>query len=161
MKKQFIEGGRIVNTHGVRGEVKIDVWTDSPEFLGKIKTLYIDGVPHSQESARPHKGMLLSKLSGVDDINAAMLLKGKLVTFDRADAPLRPGSYFNCDLLGAKCVDSRGGEIGVLTQVMEAPAGMVYVIEGESEHLVPAVPEFVKSVDADSGLIVLELIEGM
>ena len=62
MKERFIEAGEIVNTHGVRGEVKIMPWTDTPEFLRAVKTLYIDGRPHKVLASRIHKGAILAQL---------------------------------------------------------------------------------------------------
>ena len=90
-KKQYIEAGRIVNTHGVRGELKIEVWLDSAEFLRSFKRVFI----------------------------------------------------------------------GERVDVLERPASNIYVVKGETEHLIPAVPEFVMSTDAENGLITVRLIEGM
>ena len=90
-KQQYIEAGKIVNTHGVRGEVKIQVWLDSPEFMRRFKTLYIDSKPVRLLSSRAHKGFLIDMLDGVEDINAAMSLKNKTVYIDRADAKLKKG----------------------------------------------------------------------
>ena len=94
MKEKYIEAGEIVNTHGVRGEVKIMPWTDTPEFLRAIKTLYVEGRPVRVLSSRIHKGALLASLEGVEDVNAAMRLKGKRVSIDRDDARLPEGRFF-------------------------------------------------------------------
>ena len=161
MKERFIEAGEIVNTHGVRGEVKIMPWTDTPEFLRAIKTLYIDGKPVRVVAARVHKGAVLASLEGVQDVNAAMRLKGKRVLIDRSDAKLEPGRFFIQDIIGAHVVTDSGEDIGTLTEVIDAPAGMIYVVNGKTEHLIPAVPEFVLSTDADTGIITVRLIEGM
>ena len=161
MKEKFIEAGEIVNTHGVRGEVKIMPWTDTPEFLRAVKTLYIDGKPVRVLASRVHKGALLTSLEGVEDVNAAMRLKGRRVYMDRDDAPLEPGRFFIQDIIGARVVTESGEEIGTLCEVIDAPAGMVYVVRGETEHLIPAVDEFVLRTDADAGLITVRLIEGM
>ena len=82
MKERFIEAGEVVNTHGVRGEVKIIPWTDSAEFLAAIRTLYIDGRAVKVRAARVHKGTVLAALEGVEDVNAAMRLKGRRVFID-------------------------------------------------------------------------------
>jgi len=140
MKEKFIEAGEIVNTHGVRGEVRIAPWTDSAEFLTGFKTLYIDGRPVRVQSSRVHKTMLLARFEGVEDVNAAMRLKGKTVSIDRNDARLPEGGYFLQDIIGARVVTESGAEIGLLSDIIEAPAGNVYVVRGEKEHLIPAVP---------------------
>ena len=160
-KKQYIEAGRIVNTHGVAGEVKIEVWLDSPQFLKSFKRCFIDRREVRLLSARVHKGFLIVKLEGVEDVNAAMALKGRTVFIDRADARLPKGAFFLQDIIGASVVDESGSEIGKLVDVMEAPASNVYVVKGEREHLIPAVPEFILSTDADNGIITVHLIEGM
>lgn len=160
-KKQYIEAGRIVNTHGVAGEVKIEVWLDSPQFLKSFKRCFIDRREVKLLSARVHKGFLIVKLEGVEDVNAAMALKGRTVFIDRADARLPKGAFFLQDIIGASVVDESGSQIGKLVDVMETPASNVYVVKGEREHLIPAVPEFVLSTDADNGIITVHLIEGM
>ena len=160
-KKQYIEAGRIVNTHGVAGEVKIEVWLDSPQFLKSFKRCFIDRREVKLLSARVHKGFLIVKLEGVEDVNAAMALKGRTVFIDRADARLPKGTFFLQDIIGASVVDESGNEIGKLVDVMETPASNVYVVKGEREHLIPAVPEFILSTDADNGIITVHLIEGM
>ena len=160
-KKQYIEAGRIVNTHGVAGEVKIEVWLDSPQFLKSFKRCFIDGSEVKLLSGRVHKGFLIAKLEGVEDVNAAMAMKGRTVFIDRADARLPKGAFFLKDIIGASVVDEQGREIGKLTDVMETPASNVYVVKGETEHLIPAVPEFIMSTDAENGIITVHLIEGM
>lgn len=160
-KSQFIEAGKIINTHGIKGEVKIDVWLDSPEFLKKFKTVYIDGAAVKILSARVHKSFLITLLEGVDDVNAAMRLKNKTVFIDRSDAKLPKGAYFLGDILGAEVVTEDGAVIGRLEDIMETPASNIYVVRGESEHLIPAVPEFIRRVDAEAGRITVRLIEGM
>ena len=160
-KKQYIEAGRIVNTHGIAGEVKIEVWLDSPQFLKSFKRCFIDRREVKLLSARVHKGFLIVKLEGVEDVNAAMALKGRTVFIDRADARLPKGAFFLQDIIGASVVDESGREIGKLADVMETPASNVYVVKGEREHLIPAVPEFILSTDAENGIITVHLIEGM
>lgn len=160
-KSALIEAGRIVNTHGVSGEVKIEVWLDSPQFLRRCGRIYLDGAARQILSAKAQKNFLIVKLEGVEDLNAAMALKGRTVSIARADAPLRRGEYFIQDILGASVVDEQGREIGKLTDVLERPASNIYVVQGETEHLIPAVPEFVLSTDVDAGVITVHLIEGM
>ena len=161
MKQPFLEAGEIVGTFGVRGEVKLQPWCDSAEFLKRFKTLYIDGEPREVLSSRVHKGMLIALLKGAEDVNAAMALKNKIVYFAREDAKLPAGRYFIADLIGARVVDESGAQVGELTEVLEMPAGQVYVVQGETEHTIPAVPEFVQDIDVDAGMIRVRLIEGM
>lgn len=160
-KQQYIEAGRIVNTHGVNGEVKIEVWLDSPQFMKKCGRIFVGGNPVRIISGREHKGFLLARLEGVDDVNAAMCLKGKNVFIDRSDAKLPRGAFFLQDIIGASVVDEQGREVGRLAEIMETPASMIYVVRGEAEHLIPAVPEFILNTDDEAGVITVHMIEGM
>lgn len=160
-KQAFIEAGRIVNTHGVAGEVKIEVWLDSPDFMKRFRRLFLGQRELNVESARIHKSFLLCKLRGVDDVNAAMALKGKTVSIAREDARLPKGAYFLQDLLGASVRDEQGNEIGKLVEVLERPASNIYVVQGETEHLIPAVPEFIRNTDVENGVVTVRLIEGL
>ena len=159
--KEYVEAGRIVNTHGVNGEVKIEVWLDSPEYFRSFKRLYLNGEEKKVLSARVHKSFVIARLDGVEDLNAAMALKGKTVEILRADAHLKEGEFFVQDILGFRVVDERGTEIGRLVDAEETPASMLYVVRGESEHLIPAVREFILSIDAEKEEIRVHLIEGM
>ena len=160
-KQQYIEAGRIVNTHGVAGEVKIEVWLDSPAFLRRFPRVFIGGAEKKLLFGRAHKGFLIAKLEGVDDVNAAMALKGKTITVDRNDVRLPKGTFFVQDILGARVVDEDGREIGRLTDVLERPAHNIYVVKGEREHLIPAVPAFILRTDAEAGVITVHMIEGL
>ena len=159
--KEYVEAGRIVNTHGVAGEVKIEVWLDSPEFFKKFKRLYLDGNERKILSARPHKQFIIARLEGVNDLNTAMALKGKNVDILRADAHLKKGEFFVQDIIGFTVLDEHGQVIGKLVDAEETPASMIYVVRGESEHLIPAVKEFILGIDEEKEEIRVHLIEGM
>ena len=161
MKKQYLEAGRIVNTHGVRGEVRIEPWADEAAFLTRFKRFYMDGQPVKVRSCRVHKTLCIAALEGIDDVNAAMALKGKVIFIDRKDAKLPKGTVFLQDILGARVVDEEGNDLGVLEQVLPAPAASVYVVKGEREILIPDVPAFILDKDAENGVITVRLIEGM
>ena len=160
MKKRFLEAGQIVSTHGIAGEVKILPWCDGPEFLKEFDTFYIDGTAYPVEQARIHKNMLLCKLSGVDDMNAAQVMKNKVVCIDRDDARIPEGRVFISDLIGLP-VYADGQEIGVLKDVYTGPANDVYIVKGEKDYMIPAVSEFLEDVNVDEGYIRVRLIEGM
>jgi 16S rRNA processing protein RimM len=161
MKKEFLEAGKIINTHGIRGEVKIDPWADDAEFLRRFKTIYIDDTAVKVVRSRVHKNFLIAQLEGIDDVDTAMRLKNKVVFINRADAHLDKGQWFIQDIIGAAVVDESGVELGKLAEVLDLPAGNVYVVRGEREIMIPAVPEFIISTDVDAGIITVRLIEGM
>ena len=159
--KQYVEAGKIVNTHGVTGEVKIEVWLDSPAFFKTFKRLFVNGAEKKILSAREHKQFIIARLEGVDDVNTAMALKGKTVEILRADAHMKDGEFFVQDILGFTVVDEDGRTVGKLVDAFETPASMLYVVRGESEHLIPAVREFILGIDAEKEQIRVHLIEGM
>ena len=162
MKQQYLQTGKIVSTHGVRGEVKLLPWADSPEFLLQFDTLWIGGRAYRVESSRVQKTCVLLKLEGIDTVEAASALRDKIVSIARADAKLPEGSLFIADLLGLPVYD---GEtlLGTLAEVMPTPANDVYVVKSEDgqEHLIPSVPDFVLERNLDEGYIRVRLIEGM
>ncbi len=150
-----------MNTHGVRGEVRIEPWADDAAFLTHFRRFYLDGEPVKVRSCRVHKTMCIASLEGIDDVNEAMALKGKILFIDRNDAKLPKGTVFLQDILGAKVVDESGTELGTLEDVIPEPAASVYVVRGEREIMIPDVPEFILNKDADHGIVTVHLIEGM
>ena len=158
--KDFLEAGTIVNTHGVRGEVRITPWADSADFLRRFRVFYIDGTPYRVLRSRVHKSQLIAALEGVEDVNAAMALKNRVICIRREDAHLPEGRYFVQDLIGLPVRTDAGEDLGTLAEVLDLPQGQVYVVKGEREILIPDVPEFVLDVDPEAGVTV-HLIEGM
>ena len=163
MKQAFIEAGRITSTHGVHGEVKIEVWLDTPEDLKHYRRIFIDGQEKKLLSVRQQNRFVIVKLHQIDDINTAQPLKGKTVYIAREDAPLPPGGYFLQDLLDAKVVLEDGSPVGVLTEILERPANNVYVVTDPDgkEILIPVVPAFIIRADAENGIVTVRLLEGM
>ena len=163
MKSQFLEAGQIVNTHGIQGEVKIVPWCDSPEFLLQFGTLYLDGTPVRVRAARAHKGNVLARLEGVEDVNAAMRLKGVVVEIDRTGIVLPEGRHFIADLIGLTVIDDdTGASIGVIEEVLTPPTHEVYVVKGGGKtYLIPAVDAFLRGTNVDAGWVRVHLIEGM
>ncbi len=163
MKNQFLEAGQIVNTHGIRGELKIMPWADSPEFLCGFDTLYMEGRPVKVLSARPHKTMVLATLEGVDTVEKAMKLKGKILSIDRTDVELPDGRHFLADLMGLRVLNAAdGAELGIIADILTPPAHEVYVVRGSGkEYMIPAVDAFLAETNVEGGYIKVNLIEGM
>ena len=163
MKNQFLETGQIVNTHGVRGEVKIMPWADSPDFLCQFDTFYLEGKPIKVLSARTNNTTVLASLEGVDTVEKAMRLKGKVLSIDRAQIKLPAGRYFLADLMGLKVLDAATGEeLGTVADILTLPAHNVYLVRGNGkEYMIPAVPAFVAETNVEGGYIKVNLIEGL
>ena len=158
---EFLDCGQIVNTHGVHGEMRIVPWADSPEFLCRFSTLYVDGSAMEVTSSRVHKGSVIARFQGVDTVEAAMVLKGKTVQIRRADAKLPKGSFFLADIIGLDVVDEDGQKLGSLKEVLSPSIQQIYVVQGDREIMIPAVPEFILETNIESGYIKVRLIEGM
>lgn len=162
MNNRYLEAGKIVNTHGIAGEVKVIPWCDEPEFLLDFDIFYIDGSPVNVLSARVHKNNVLLTLEGISDINEAMKLKDKVLWIDREDAELPEGRHFIADLIGLEVRNADTGTVlGTIKDVLTPPAHEVYVVKGEQEHLIPAVDEFILETNVKEGYLLVRLIEGM
>ncbi|MBE6662508.1 MAG: 16S rRNA processing protein RimM [Ruminococcaceae bacterium] len=166
MKNPYLECGRIVNTHGVKGEVKVEPWCDSPAVFAKLPKVYLkkgnDYICHKLVRASVFKHLVVTGMEGINDVDAAALLKGQTLYAAREDFHLKAGAYFIADLVGLPVIDSESGvEYGKLREVINRGASDIYVVETPSgERMMPAVKEFVKRVDAENGIYVCP-IEGM
>ena len=158
MKLQFLEAGEIVTTHGIRGDVKVLPWGDSPEFLCDFSRVRIDGREYKVESCRIQKTCNLVKLAGVDTEEAEEALRGKTVEVYREDAPA--DIIFVAELIGIT-VFADGQQIGKVTEVLDYPGNKVYVVKGEYSYMIPAVKAFVLSTDIEKNEMQVKLIEGM
>ena len=158
MRLPFIEAGEIVNTHGVRGEIKMLPWLDSPEDMRGFTRCRIGGKDYAITACRVQNTCNLLKLEGVDTMEAAQALRGKTVTLYRED--MDEDVIFAGDLIGME-VFSQAERIGELTQVLDYPGNQVYVVKGEREYLVPAVKEFILSTDLEANRMEVKLLEGM
>ena len=166
MKKQFLETGKIVGTHGIRGEVRIDPWCDSPEFLCAFKKLYLDaqGETFIEVKSRPHKNITLTKIKGVDTIEAAERYRGKVVYINREDITLDEGVNFVQDLIGLDVKDADSGKVyGKLTDVLRTGANDVYEITDRDgkKYLAPVIDEVIDEINVDSGYVLIRPMKGI
>ena len=162
MLKKYLEAGKIVNIHGIKGEVKLQPAAGNADFICQFKTLYIDSSPVKVLSARVHKGCLILRLEGIDTAEMAEAMRGKEVFFNRDDAVLKENEFFLQDLIGLKALDeATGKELGTVDSVIYLPAHDVYVIKGEREILIPAIHEFIGEKDFQAGTVKFKLLEGL
>lgn len=158
MKLEYIEAGEIVNTHGVRGEVKVLCWLDAPEMLCEFDRCRIAGKDYEMESVRVQKTCNLVKLSGVDTMEDAQKLRGKVLELYRED--IDDEVIFAAELIGVE-VYAEGENIGTIREVLDYPGNSVYVVRGEHEYMIPAVKQFILSTDMEKNVMEVRLIEGM
>ncbi len=159
--RKFLEAGRLCSPRGIKGELRFDCWCDSPEFLSKVKKLYLDDKGEKFLEILSYRPTIPSIIfKGYEDRNSASVLTGRTVYFSRDDIKLPKGVYFNEDLISAPVFDVEGNKIGVLKEIEESPRCFYYIVVGENkEYCIPYNDAFVKSVSPEK--IVVELIDGL
>lgn len=170
-KEQYLECGKIVGTHGVRGMVRLECYADSPRTLAGLRRLYYKEkngtfIEWKVLRASVQKTMVLMALDGIDDLDKAIPLKGTVVYADRADFRLRKGDVFIADILSLPVIDEETGETyGILDEVITSGVQDLYVVkepDGKT-FMIPCVPEFIRRIEAEgeNAGIFVKLIEGM
>ena len=167
-KQAYLECAQAVNTHGVKGGVRLASRCDSPSVLASLKTMYLrEGDEYRAMSvvhASVQKNMVLATFAGIDTLEGAVALRDKIFYAKREDLPLSEGAHFVADLLGLPVIDTDSGEpCGVLEDVTFPGAHPVYVVRDHS-FMIPAVPAFILEIsfgqEKPEGIYV-RLIEGM
>lgn len=167
MLKEYLEAGKIVKPHGVKGEIVLEVWADSPDVLiGAGRFWFDENGRHDAgvTRARPQGSRLLLKLQGVDRMDDAEKLRGKILYIKREDITLPEGKFFIADLMGLKVIDGNSGkEYGEISEVLMGVANDVYVVKNQNgeEFLFPAVRHMIKSVDVIGGRMEVLPIPGI
>ena len=166
--KEFLELGEIVGTHGVRGELRVNPWCDTPSFAAGFKTLYFDSKGSCAvqvQSARPHGNLVLIRLAGVETVEQAQRLRGKLLWLRRSDAQLPDGQYFVAELLDCAVVDADDPAVryGTLTDVSRTGANDVWHVTAADgrEYLMPAIPDGEIETDVAAGIIRIRPMKGL
>ena len=164
-QKPSLEAGQIVGTHGVRGEVRVQPWCDSPQQFATFKRLFwdIEGKQPVKLRSRPHKNIALALIEGVDTVEAAQVLRGRMLYVDRRDIKLPKGHHLVQDLIGLSVVDADTGETyGTLTDVSQTGANAVYHMATEKgEVLIPAIPDVVIRIDCKADTLFLRPMKGL
>lgn len=163
----YLPACKIVSTHGVRGEMKALPLCDGAAFMAKLKTLYTSDAGEGACAllgVRAQGNTVLLRMAGVEDMDAARAQIGKTWYFAKADAKLPKGRYFIDDLLGCRVIDAENGrEYGTLTGIDHPAAQDIYTVTDAAgkPHMMPAVPEFVKEIAPEKGVITIRPISGM
>ena len=165
MKKQFLEIGQIVNTHGLKGEVKVMPWCDSPEFLCAFKKLYLkNGDTVDVTNARVQKKMVILKIKGVNSIEQADVMRNTILYMNRSDIELDEDVFFWQDILNCTVIDAdTGKEYGKITDILETGANDVYQITDKDgkNYLIPVIDDVVVSTDIDSEIVTIRPLKGI
>ena len=166
MDKKYIECGKIINTHGCRGGLKVDPWCNSPEDFTALKRVYIKNknefIEHTVTKASIFKQFIILELKEVLDMEKALSLKEQLLYADRADFALEEGEFFISDIIGLNVIDFENGTIyGKVSDIINRGASDIYVVDTPNgERMIPAVDEFIVEVNINEGVKV-RTIEGL
>lgn len=156
MKKQLLIG-TVLKPQGIRGEVKVKPYTDSPEVFRQIEKVLIDEKEYKIFSFRTDGTAVYLGLGGIADRNAAESLRGKNLLLDRKDAPdSGEGSYYIVDLIGCTVLTDTGKELGTLTSIVPAATDVYTVTKGEKSVLFPAVADLFEKISPEEGVIVVK-----
>jgi len=161
--QEMVVVGRILGVWGARGELRVEPLTDVPDRFAPGVRVLVGGVLHTVESARPHKRMLLVKLSGIASREGAGSLREQLLEAPASESPPLPdGSYYHYQVLGLDVVTTTGEPLGRITDILPTGSNDVYVVQSEAgELLVPAIDDVVKEIDVEGNRMVVELLPGM
>ena len=162
MKKIYIECGKILGAHGVRGLIKVESWCDSPKILSAQKRVFLakkDGTYEEAavESASVSANTVLMKLDAIADRESAQAMKNTILYLHRDDIPLSKGALLLADIIGLDAIDYDSGKIlGRVKDITDAVTSRLYVIETAEgdEVLIPDVKEFIKEIKAEEGVYI-------
>lgn len=167
MKNKTLQVGRISNTHGLRGEVKVVSWTDYPEVFEDFKHVYLDIKKEKKTleitNIKYQKSNLIIKFKGIDSIDEAEKIKNTILYVDREQIGEPEEGYYICDLIGCMVQSDDGRQLGRVCDVFSTGSNDVYVIKSDEgkEILIPVIDEVVLSVDIEKEKILVHLIEGL
>ncbi len=164
--KQYLELGKINNTHGLKGEVKFEYWCDSVDYIRQLETVYLDSEGKkalSLVSARPQKNIAILKFAEITTIEQAQELKNEILYCNRDDAEIDDESYYLADIIGCRVVDNEsGGEYGVVKDVMNYGSCDIYdVVKDKKHYLIPATPDIIAALDLEEQLIKIHAMKGL
>ena len=166
MDKKYIECGKIINTRGCKGGIKIEPWCNSAEDFTALLRLYIKNKGVFEEykviKSSVFKQFVILELQDVDNMDKAIALKNTTLYADRADFELEDGEYFITDIIGLDVIDADSGKIyGKVSDMINRGASDIYVVDTPNgERMIPAVDEFIVEVDVNNGIKV-RTIEGL
>lgn len=166
MIKQYLETGKIVGTHGIRGMVRVQPWSDSGEFLTNFKRFFLSSKGDNELQVikvQPHGGVVLISFKGVVSVERAEALRGKTLYICRDDISLPEGRYFIDDLIGCGVFDADSGKkYGVISEVSQTGANDVWHIKsGDKEYLLPAIDEVIALVDPENERLEIRPMKGI
>lgn len=160
MKHEYLECGKIINTHGFRGAVKLESWCDHPRVLASLSTLWLQEkgsfAPLKVKKASVLGAFVVAELEGISDEDAANALRGQILFAAREDLPLAEGGFFLADVIGLPVKHATSGELlGTILSADTRGKDTIFTVKTPfGEALLPNVKEFVKRVDVEDAVYV-------
>lgn len=153
---EFLNIGQIINTHGVKGELKVYPLTDDIRRFRKLKTVYIDGVEKNVVWCKLQTDKVILKIEGIESLDDAMRYKTKYLQVKREEAVKLPeGRYFVVDIIGCKVMDENGIELGSVSEVIFTGSNDVYWVKGKKDLLIPVLDHIIKNIDVEKKEIII------
>ena len=166
--QEYFEIGKIVNTFGIKGMVKIIPYTEDVTNFERLKKLYIiqkkQKTEYEIEEVKYHKNMVLIKFKGIETVEQAESLRNATIEIPRKDAtPLEEGSYYIADLINLGVYTDEGEKLGILEDIFNTGSNDIYVVKNElgKQTLLPGIEDVIKEVSLEENKIIVHLIEGL
>ncbi|MCR5207698.1 MAG: ribosome maturation factor RimM [Eubacterium sp.] len=164
--KQYLEIGKINNTHALRGELKLEMWCDGIDYLKQLERVYLDSKGEQEltlVSVRPQKNIAIIKLAEITTVEEAEKLKGRVLYCNRDDAQIDDGAYYIADLIGCYVVDAdTDEEYGRITDVMNYGSCDIYDVENDGKHvLIPAIPDVIAEINTEYQVVKIKPMKGL
>ncbi len=155
--KDILRVGKIVNTHGLKGEVKVIPLTDDPKRYNELEFVLIDGVKRNIEGCKYQKDRVIVKVEGINSIEEAEKYKNKYMEIPREYAvPLEEDTYYIADIIGCSVYDTEGKNLGEVYDVIQTKNNDVYWIRKPKELLIPVLLDIVMDIDVENKKIVIK-----
>ncbi|AZK47818.1 ribosome maturation factor RimM [Paenibacillus lentus] len=171
MSDSLLSVGKIVNTHGIRGELKVISSTDFPEVRFAPKSRLMMVHPETSEqievtvaSARPNKGAFIVRFAGYDNINEVEKYKGYDIKVSKDESVELPDNeYYFYEIIGCRVIDEEGNELGVIEEILRPGANDVWVVKmpNRKQLLLPVIDDVVLDVDVQAKVVKVHLMEGL
>ena len=164
--KEYLEIGKVNNTHGLKGEVKLEMWCDGVDYLRQLETVYLDDKGNkslSLVSARPQKNIAILKFKELNSIEEAESLKNKILYCNRNDAEIEDGAYYLADIIGCLVVDiETRKEYGRIVDIMNYGSSDIYdVLKDKKHYLIPAIDDVVKEIKTEEQIVLIKPMKGL
>lgn len=164
--KQYLELGKLVNTHGIKGELKLQLWCDDVDYLRQFKTVYLEKngtLPLNIVNVRPQKNTAIVKFAEISSIDEAEQYKNRVIYGNRDDAVIDENKNYIADLIGCEVLDIDSGKsYGKIQDVLNYGASDIFDVKnGKKHYFIPSIADVVKEIDVENAVVKIEAMKGL